>query len=471
MHRIVNKNPERLVQDIVSQCTGCQMCKDLLEDSSCLFFKELYRLDDETDGIHEKITPAQLRNLVELCNMCGLCVCPTVRTDIRLAKDFFIAREGLKPSIRLLEDVQRLGKICGAYPRLANLLLEKQPTSIVLKRIAGIHPNRKIPKFPEENFVAWAKRKGLDRKRGGRGRKVAYFAGCTAQYLFPDVAKAAVAVLEHNGVEVYLPEQKCCGMPSLLEGDRPFTFELASFNLEKLGNAVDDGYDIVCSCPTCGYMLTKLLGDEACYSDDYRVFLEKKVSEAAGDSEKLAELKRPGRNKPAISIRALMAGFLGDDAGYFAPLSGVRRIDVASHTFDMGEYLKQMHLVGDLDTNLKPVPDRMAYFPPCHLREQCIGQPWSELLSLIPGLSVQKVGDYLDCCGMAGIMGFKQEFYDVSVAMGSHLMEKIRTINPERLLSDCLSCRIQFNQLLAYKVSHPVEILKEAYSAYPGKEL
>jgi glycerol-3-phosphate dehydrogenase subunit C len=52
---------------------------------------------------------------------------------------------------------------------------------------------------------------------------------------------------------------------------------------------------------------------------------------------------------------------------------------------------------------------------------------------------------------------------EVSVSMGGRLMERIRMIHPERLLSDCLSCRIQLNQLLPYKVLHPIEILREAY--------
>jgi glycerol-3-phosphate dehydrogenase subunit C len=43
------------------------------------------------------------------------------------------------------------------------------------------------------------------------------------------------------------------------------------------------------------------------------------------------------------------------------------------------------------------------------------------------------------------------------------MMEKIRTIDPERLVSDCLSCRIQFNQMIPYKVFHPIEILSESY--------
>ncbi len=107
--------------------------------------------------------------------------------------------------------------------------------------------------------------------RGKRkGRKVAFFAGCTGQFLFPEVPKAAVEVLQRNGIEVYFPEQQCCGMPSLLEGDLPLTFEFAAFNLERLGEAVEAGYDIVCSCPTCGYMLKNVLSEGARYAAEHR---------------------------------------------------------------------------------------------------------------------------------------------------------------------------------------------------------
>ena len=70
------------------------------------------------------------------------------------------------------------------------------------------------------------------------------------------------------------------------------------------------------------------------------------------------------------------------------------------------------------------------------------------------------------CCGISGIMGFKRDFHEVSVEMGSRLMKMIRAIDPEKLLSDCLSCRIQFNQLVPYKVFHPIEILSESYANF-----
>ena len=105
----------------------------------------------------------------------------------------------------------------------------------------------------------------------------------------------------------------------------------------------------------------------------------------------------------------------------------------------------------------------MAYYPPCHLREQMIGEPYADLLSLVPEISLERIEGAFYCCGISGIMGFKRDFHEVSVEMGSRLMEKIRAIDPERLLSDCLSCRLQFNQLIPYKVFHPIEILNESY--------
>ena len=64
---------------------------------------------------------------------------------------------------------------------------------------------------------------------------------------------------------------------------------------------------------------------------------------------------------------------------------------------------------------------------------------------------------------VAGIMGFKQEFNESSLKIGERLVEKITALNPVRLVTDCLSCRIQFNQSTPYAVRHSVEILMEAY--------
>ncbi len=77
---------------------------------------------------------------------------------------------------------------------------------------------------------------------------------------------------------------------------------------------------------------------------------------------------------------------------------------------------------------------------------------------------MKAIGGSLDCCGMAGIMGFKKDFHEPSIKLGSRLMEKIRDLEPDSIVTDCLSCRLQFNQFLPYPVLHPIEVLRRSYN-------
>ena len=69
----------------------------------------------------------------------------------------------------------------------------------------------------------------------------------------------------------------------------------------------------------------------------------------------------------------------------------------------------------------------------------------------------------MDCCGMGGNFGFKVGFHEKSLAVGRPLMEKIRAKAPEAIITDCMSCRLQFQHELPYPVFHPMEILARAY--------
>ena len=153
------------------------------------------------------------------------------------------------------------------------------------------------------------------------------------------------------------------------------------------------------------------------------------------------------------------------DEGYFSSINPKKRIMVAENTYDLGEYLRMLHERDELDTRLGNVFARAVYYPPCHLREQRIGKPYEYLLSLIPGVSVESIdGNY--CCGNGGIMGFKEEFHHSSIKIASRLIAKIKSLTPDVLVTDCLSCRIQFNQITPYKVLHPIEIIRESYINY-----
>ena len=49
--------------------------------------------------------------------------------------------------------------------------------------------------------------------------KIVYFSGCYANYYDPQIGKAFVEVMETNGIEVLVAEQKCCGMPMMSNGN------------------------------------------------------------------------------------------------------------------------------------------------------------------------------------------------------------------------------------------------------------
>jgi len=398
----------------------------------------------------------------------GQCPCPNIRAGTIEAKTQFIERDGLKFGVRTIEDVERVARLCGAFPRLTNALFQADSMGALLKTAMGIHPSRSMPRFPTGSFPDWAKRYRLTVKSGNNPRrKVAYFAGCTGKHLFPEVPKAVVEVFQHNGFEVHFPDQKCCGMPPFLEGDRQVTLDFVRFNVEHLAEVVEEGYDVVCSCPTCSYMLRTVLGEGAYFSKEYQDLVggdEKSIrvpaKKALGDH---------GDRKLELFSKMIYKGIFKDD-GYFSSVSPLKRIKVAENTYDLGEYLSYLHQKGELSTDFGPVQGRMAYYPPCHLREQEIGQPYVDLLKRIPGMTLEVISGAFYCCGLAGVMGFKREYHESSMQLGSPLMEKIRTMNPETILTDCLSCRLQFNQLLPYHVVHPIEVLKESYAGAKGNQ-
>ena len=455
-------SPEKKARKVVDECADCDVCRFLM-DSDCLMFPELYRLYDREKEGGEEITSAELRNLVDLCNFCALCPCPPVRGNIIEAKTRFIDRDGLKFGVRTLEDVERVARLCGSFPQLANKLLRGKATGDLIKKAAGIHPLRQIPAFPEERFPRWSKKKNLNtRPEKSQRRRIAYFAGCTANYLFPEVPRAAVEVFKYNGIDVFCPDQKCCGMPSMLEGDRQLTLEFARQNIDILAEAVAAGYDIVCSCPTCGFMLRNVLKENAYYSPEFQASVD-----ADGAYLKIpisGESANPGGKKFTVLKKSMFQDILKDE-GYFSDIDPMKRIRVAENTYDLGEYLLDLHQSGDFKTDFGEVTGPMVYYPPCHLREQNIGRPYQDLMNLLPGVDLEAVDGSLYCCGMAGIMGFKRDFHETSLHLGRRLMDRIIALNPQRLITDCLSCRLQFNQLLPYHVQHPVEILQEAYSS------
>ena len=283
----------------------------------------------------------------------------------------------------------------------------------------------------------------------GHRLKVAYFVGCSAGYLFPEVGKAAVGILEQNGIPVYVPPQNCCGMPLMMEGNQKKALKKIRANTKILWGCLRDGYNIVCSCPTCGYFFKKMLPEKAYYSDAFQ--------EKAGGGNKVMKVPLgSGGNNFATLPKSIYQTILKDN-GYFSVIDPLIRIDISLNVKDMGQYLLSLQAKGKLDITPPDIP--MAYFAPCHQREQEIGQPYYEIFNSFPDSDIIRIGEIMECCGMGGHLGYKDNFHDHSLTIGQPVFDKFSKEPDRTLITDCLSCRLQFQQALSRKIFHPLELL------------
>jgi glycerol-3-phosphate dehydrogenase subunit C len=125
------------------------------------------------------------------------------------------------------------------------------------------------------------------------------------------------------------------------------------------------------------------------------------------------EIKVPDRNAGAdgfVSLNKSMYYKIMTDGGYFNGLDPLKHMALSDSAMDLCEYLDRQYRKGNLNTRLGMIHDRMVYFTPCHQREQEIGSPYENLLALISGLEIVRVGGAMDFCGMGGSLELKESF-------------------------------------------------------------
>ncbi|HTO10135.1 MAG TPA: anaerobic glycerol-3-phosphate dehydrogenase subunit C [Candidatus Binatia bacterium] len=397
----------RRVYDI---CNGCRRCLPL-----CPSFKVMFdRLDvDAVDGDAEKLPAADLKEVVDLCYQCKLCYnhCPYTPPH-RWAVDFprlmlrARAAEGKRAGVslqdRMLGNTALVGRLGSLAAPLSNWLNELGVHRAFMQWIVGIHRKRNLPRFHRPTFSAWFKSRARTAAREPAAKKIALFATCTVEYNAPAIGRAAVAVLERNGVDVALPAQRCCGMPYLDGGAVDECRALVRDNVRTLAAAVREGRQIVSPGPTCSYMLKQeypwLDG-----SDDARL--------------------------------------------------------VAANTRDLFEYLAQLHAAGGLDTRFSRPVGAVTYHVPCHLRAQNIGTKSADLLRAIPGATVDVVER---CSAVDGTWGFKTEYFELSLKVAAPLFEAVKSGAPT-VATDCPLAALQIARGTGLQARHPIQILAQAY--------
>ena len=152
---------------------------------------------------------------VDYCSGCGICsqVCPQ---GVKIAEINAQARNKLKRQKgwplrdRIITRPTWLGRAGTPVAPLANLSLKLKPARILIEKTIGIHRDAAMPAFAGRRFSSWARKRSDALKSA---RKIVYFHGCGTEYYEPWEGEKLVAILEHNGFEVVVPKQDCCGLP------------------------------------------------------------------------------------------------------------------------------------------------------------------------------------------------------------------------------------------------------------------
>jgi Fe-S oxidoreductase len=398
-----------------------------------------------TENPVDRLGTADLNRVVDLCYNCKLCfpICPYVpphefavdfpRLMLR-AKAVKARDDGVTLQDKFLGATDLVGSVMTKMPGLANWASHNGFNRMLMEQTVGIHRERNLPNWANETFDDWweARREGQGAETPAAASaskdtpKAILFYTCYANYNDPEVAQAAVEVLERNGVTVAAPPMRCCGMPSLDGGDIDKCLAEARANVESLLPWVCAGYTVVSPGPTCTFMLR----------------------------QEYPELLRTDEARA-----------------------------VAAAVRDLGEYLFELKKTGKLNRNLaREKPLKIAYHFPCHLKVQKIGLRSRDLLGLIPGVEVETVDR---CCGMDGTWGMKKEYYQLSLKVAEKATLQIADLADASrgdaehpavelaVVSDCPLAALQLEKTTGRKAVHPILLLRDAYraaeaSAKPG---
>ena len=381
----------------------------------------------ELGATAKDLTDAQVDRIVDLCFQCKLCYpnCPYTPPH-EYALDFprlllrwkaqRVRAKGVPLRTKLLRNPELLGRLGSTAPGLARWAMGNPANRRMMESVLNVHRDKELPPFHAETFAKWWDRRGGPEveepqalKEGVESPtplKVAIFATCLVNYNDPGAGRAAVRVLEHNGVEIVYPrEQVCCGMPILDGGDLDAVEANVRRNVSVLAPWVERGYHVVIPSPSC-----------------------------------------------SLVIREEYAQLFAD------PLAE----SVAGHSFDLCDYIFRIAREGRLKRDFKRRLKKIRYHAACHLRVQNIGFRGKDLLKLIAA----EVELVQECSGHDGTWSMQTENFRDSLKWGRTLFDALAPTPGEPCAATCTDCGlagVQIHQATGLDSVHPVVALAWAY--------
>ena len=242
--------------------------------------------------------------------------------------------------------------------------------------------------------------------------RIALFATCIADSMFPQAPQATVAILERLGHEVVFPEsQVCCGQMHANTGYFTQASSLIRNHVRTFEPVLDGEWDAV------------VVPSGSC----------------AGATR---------------HEQALVAEHVGDSA------LARRSKEVAARTHELSELLIDVLGVTDVGASF---PHRVTYHPTCHsMRIAKVGDRPLRLLEAVDGIDLVPLPDAEVCCGFGGTFSMKN--YETSTAMLADKVSNVMSTRAEVLCMGDYSCLMHVGGGLSrlnsgVRIMHLAEIL------------
>lgn len=365
----------------------------------------------------------------DLCTGCTRCVpaCPVqidipwinvvVRERINRsgasgAFDWLV--EGLRPNgkaerpglqKRLVAHFETLARWGSRTAPLSNWIARQAPVRVVMEQVFGIDRRRPLPAFQRTTFQQWFAQRTPPHHEASdsTSREVVLYPDAYTNYVRPERGKAAVRALEALGMQVHCPAVGASGRAPLSQGLITTATKKAEAVWEALADHVRAGHDIVVIEPS-----------------DLAMFL--------GEYEKLLpEASAQALRERSCDIMAYIARRLREDG--------------KAQSLRMGD------------------GQAVAYHSHCQQRTLGLERPTVSVLETL-GYDVM-TSDGVECCGMAGSFGYKQEYYELSMQAGEALRAQFAPVAADGhiVAASGTSCQEQLEALLGGEALHPIEII------------
>ncbi|HXH41444.1 MAG TPA: FAD-binding and (Fe-S)-binding domain-containing protein [Thermoanaerobaculia bacterium] len=249
----------------VTRCVGVGKCRRIDGGTMCPSFMVTREEEHSTRGrarllfemFEGKTIPANWNNeavkeSLDLCLACKGCKgdCP-VNVDMATYKAEFLSHyyeRKLRPMAAYsMGWIYWWARAAAIAPEVANAIMSLPIT----RALAGVAPERKMPRFAKRPFVEQFHGKS-EFHSDLRSKRVLLWPDTFNNHFRPNTANAAVEVLEAAGYEVIIPRKRlCCGRPLYDWGFLGMAKSLLQETMDALRPELDEGIPIVGLEPSC----------------------------------------------------------------------------------------------------------------------------------------------------------------------------------------------------------------------------